>query len=109
MTLSVYLPYAGFISLQNFYVTCRPSEKLLQLSRIIRHETTSQDSSRFIVYFATCACVDYFYRVCYASGGHMWLGTDGIQNHRFYHRFSPKRLHSTLCMDILRPLLVRGH
>lgn len=39
------------------------SEKMLQLTRIVRHEVEQQQSSRFIVYFATCACVDYFYRV----------------------------------------------
>lgn len=50
-------------SLQNYYMSCPASEKMLQLTRIIRHEVETQQSSRFIVYFATCACVDYFYRV----------------------------------------------
>ncbi|KAI0093577.1 DEAD-domain-containing protein [Irpex rosettiformis] len=50
-------------NLQNFCVTCRASEKLIQLTRIISHEIQQQQSSRFIVYFSTCACVDYFYRV----------------------------------------------
>ncbi|PCH38161.1 DEAD-domain-containing protein [Wolfiporia cocos MD-104 SS10] len=50
-------------NLQNFYLTCRVSEKLVQLTRIISHEVTKQQSSRFIVYFATCACVEYFYRI----------------------------------------------
>ncbi|KZT27125.1 DEAD-domain-containing protein [Neolentinus lepideus HHB14362 ss-1] len=50
-------------NLKNFYLTCRASEKLLQLTRIISHELNTNTSSRFIVYFATCACVDYFYRV----------------------------------------------
>jgi len=50
-------------SLQNFYLVCKPSEKLLQLSRLISNECENHDASRFIVYFATCACVDYFYRV----------------------------------------------
>ncbi|KAJ3545623.1 hypothetical protein NM688_g5605 [Phlebia brevispora] len=52
-------------NLQNYYVKCRASEKLLQLARIVKHEVKHQQSSRFIVYFATCACVDYFYR-CHA-------------------------------------------
>lgn len=51
-------------SLQNFFLACRSSERLLQLTRMISYEVTKQQSSRFIVYFATCACVDYFYRVC---------------------------------------------
>ncbi|KAI0082790.1 DEAD-domain-containing protein [Panus rudis PR-1116 ss-1] len=50
-------------NLQNYFLSCRASEKLIQLSRIIRHETSSQQSSRFIAYFATCACVEYFYRI----------------------------------------------
>jgi len=50
-------------NLQNFYIECKASDKLLQIVRIIQHETKAQQSSRFIVYFATCACVDYFYRI----------------------------------------------
>ncbi|KAH8117380.1 DEAD-domain-containing protein [Phellopilus nigrolimitatus] len=50
-------------SLQNFYVNCKLSEKMVQLFRIIKHESSSSNSARFIVYFATCACVDYFYRI----------------------------------------------
>ena len=50
-------------SLQNFYLVCKASEKLLQLSRLISDECERHSASRFIVYFATCACVNYFYRV----------------------------------------------
>ncbi|KAI0818534.1 DEAD-domain-containing protein [Irpex lacteus] len=50
-------------NLQNFSVSCRASEKLIQLTRIISHEIQQQQSARFIVYFSTCACVDYFYRI----------------------------------------------
>ncbi|KAI0807622.1 DEAD-domain-containing protein [Fomes fomentarius] len=50
-------------NLQNYYMACSASEKTLQLTRIVRHEVEQQQSSRFIVYFATCACVDYFYRI----------------------------------------------
>ncbi|KII95178.1 hypothetical protein PLICRDRAFT_34015 [Plicaturopsis crispa FD-325 SS-3] len=50
-------------NLQNYSLTCRASEKIVQLARIITHEISKEDSSQFIVYFATCACVDYFYRV----------------------------------------------
>ena len=50
-------------SLQNFCLVCMTSEKVLQLSRLISNECESHDASRFIIYFATCACVDYFYRV----------------------------------------------
>lgn len=50
-------------SLQNFYLVCKASEKLLQLTRLISGECKDHNASRFIIYFATCACVDYFYRV----------------------------------------------
>ncbi|KAH9482660.1 ATP-dependent rRNA helicase SPB4 [Psilocybe cubensis] len=49
-------------NLKNYYVTCRPSEKIIQLTRIISNEV-AKNSSHFIVYFATCACVDYFYKI----------------------------------------------
>jgi hypothetical protein len=55
--------YSFFYSLQNHYIQCRPSEKLLQLVRIISHEVSQQQSSHFIIYFATCAGVDYFFKV----------------------------------------------
>lgn len=42
---------------------CETHDKLLQLARIITHEAEDQRCSRFIIYFATCACVEYFYRV----------------------------------------------
>ena len=51
--------------LQNFYISCRTSEKLVQLVRVIEHEVSLHKASHFIVYFATCACVDYFYRVSF--------------------------------------------
>ncbi|KAI0831513.1 DEAD-domain-containing protein [Trametes gibbosa] len=40
-----------------------PAKRLVQMLRIIQHEVQHHRSARFIVYFATCACVDYFYRV----------------------------------------------
>ena len=66
-------------------MSCKSSEKLIQLSRIIKHETATHSSARFIIYFATCACVDYFYRVLplllpkdatlYSLHGHLQPGT----------------------------------
>ena len=50
-------------SLQIFYIECHASEKLVQLTRVVSYEISKNQSSQFIVYFATCACVDYFYRV----------------------------------------------
>ncbi|TFL00460.1 ATP-dependent rRNA helicase spb4 [Pterulicium gracile] len=48
-------------NLQNLYIHCEASDKMLQLAKIVEHET-QKGSSQFIIYFATCACVDYFYR-----------------------------------------------
>ncbi|KIM28976.1 hypothetical protein M408DRAFT_16014 [Serendipita vermifera MAFF 305830] len=49
-------------SLQNYYIQCRAEEKTIQLVRILEHEL-ARASSKFIIYFATCATVDYFYRI----------------------------------------------
>lgn len=40
-----------------------PSEKLLQLARLLLLETLQLGHSRIIIYFATCAQVTYFYKV----------------------------------------------
>ena len=52
-----------FSSLKNYYMICDPAEKMAQLVRLLAYESSESGSARFIVYFATCACVDYFYRV----------------------------------------------
>lgn len=68
MLLHAWLPVRTtyrWTSLQNFYINCSVSEKLVQLVRVIEHDIATHQSSHFIVYFATCACVDYFYRVRY--------------------------------------------
>ncbi|KAG9017072.1 ATP-dependent rRNA helicase spb4, partial [Tulasnella sp. 427] len=49
--------------LQNTYMMVHPSEKLLQLIRLLLLETAQLGQSRVIVYFATCAQVTYFYRI----------------------------------------------
>ncbi|WRT65654.1 uncharacterized protein IL334_002599 [Kwoniella shivajii] len=49
--------------LQNTYLVCRHAEKTLQLIRILQAEVKQHESAKFIVYFSTCAAVDYFYRV----------------------------------------------
>ncbi|KAH7106405.1 DEAD-domain-containing protein [Auriculariales sp. MPI-PUGE-AT-0066] len=50
-------------TLQNFFLECKTSNKMVQLHRIIEQERKANLSAKFIVYFATCACVDYFYRL----------------------------------------------
>ncbi|KAI0006105.1 DEAD-domain-containing protein [Russula compacta] len=49
--------------LKIFGLMCHHSEKLVQLTRIILHETQQHQLIRFILYFATGASVDYFYRI----------------------------------------------
>ena len=54
-------------SLQNTYTVCEVQEKLLRLVQLVNSEVSSSsdkgEARRFIVYFATCACVDYFFKV----------------------------------------------
>ncbi|KAI9364274.1 P-loop containing nucleoside triphosphate hydrolase protein [Pilaira anomala] len=46
------------------YLVCDAEQKLLQMSRILTSELNQPEGSRkFIVYFATCAMVDYFYKI----------------------------------------------
>ncbi|KAG8763325.1 ATP-dependent rRNA helicase spb4 [Ceratobasidium sp. 423] len=50
-------------TLQHLYIVCRPEEKTIQFLRILSLEQETQGSARFIAYFATCACVEYFAKV----------------------------------------------
>lgn len=46
------------------YLVCDEDQKLLQMARILLSELNQEDGARkFIVYFATCAMVDYFYKI----------------------------------------------
>ncbi|CAD6566437.1 MAG: ATP-dependent rRNA helicase spb4 [Tremellales sp. Tagirdzhanova-0007] len=49
--------------LQNMYLVCSHGEKTLQMVRLLLHETTKHRAAKYIVYFSTCAAVDYFYRI----------------------------------------------
>ncbi|RXK41305.1 ATP-dependent rRNA helicase SPB4 [Tremella mesenterica] len=48
--------------LENKYLVCGPGEKTLQLVRLLKKEAR-EGGAKFIVYFSTCAAVDYFYRI----------------------------------------------
>lgn len=51
-------------SLRNGYTLCDPDEKFLTMIRILNEESEKEGGVRkFICYFATCATVDYFYKV----------------------------------------------
>ena len=62
------LPSASIHSLQNTYTVCKSQEKLLRLLGILQSEALGEsgdegEPKKILVYFATCACVDYFYKV----------------------------------------------
>jgi len=51
-------------SLKINYLVCDPDQKLAQVVRLLQKELTDADGAKkFIIYFATCACVDYFYKI----------------------------------------------
>lgn len=61
---SVLLPYGTHeTSLRNHFLVCRHAEKTLQAIRLLKREVSANKACRFIMYFATGAEVDYFYRV----------------------------------------------
>lgn len=46
------------------YLVCEPEQKLAQLVRLLQNELEAPEGARkFIVYYATCACVDYYYKL----------------------------------------------
>ncbi|KAK4688081.1 hypothetical protein P7C73_g2049, partial [Tremellales sp. Uapishka_1] len=49
--------------LENTYLICRQAEKTLQLIRLLQFEAVKHESAKYIIYFSTCAAVDYFYRI----------------------------------------------
>ncbi|EJU02514.1 DEAD-domain-containing protein [Dacryopinax primogenitus] len=49
-------------TLRNLYIRCLPSEKTVQFGRVLE-KRRSEGAARFIAYFSTCACVEYFYQV----------------------------------------------
>ena len=55
---------AASLSLQNGYVLCAPDAKFSTMVQILHQEVEEDSARKFIIYFATCACVDYFYKVC---------------------------------------------
>jgi ATP-dependent RNA helicase DDX55/SPB4 len=51
------------LGLNNKYMVTNPADKTLQLIRLLDREAAQNESAKMIVYFSTCAAVDYFYRV----------------------------------------------
>lgn len=53
-------------TLSNGYILCETREKFLQLIRVLQAEASpasEHPARKFIVYFATCAAVDYLYKI----------------------------------------------
>ncbi|CAG7846486.1 ATP-dependent rRNA helicase SPB4 {ECO:0000305} {ECO:0000250/UniProtKB:P25808} [Serendipita indica DSM 11827] len=67
-------------SLQNYYTLCETDEKTSRLFNIVQHER-NRSSSKFIVYFATCAAVDYFYRVFSGLGDFQTIEFFSLHGH----------------------------
>ncbi|GAA5932305.1 ATP-dependent RNA helicase SPB4 [Sporobolomyces koalae] len=84
--------------LQNGYVICSAAERMAMLVRILKQEAfaTSEDdvpgARKFIVYFATCACVDYFFKVLSALPE---LTSAGFSLHSLHGQQSPNRRSAT--------------
>ncbi|GAA5836175.1 hypothetical protein JCM9279_002217 [Rhodotorula babjevae] len=83
--------------LQNGYVVCSPAERLAMLFRILRREAFTTDEGetgarKFIIYFSTCAAVDYFFKVLSATPS---LAKAGFSLHSLHGQQSPTRRSST--------------
>ncbi|GAA5905258.1 ATP-dependent RNA helicase SPB4 [Sporobolomyces salmoneus] len=84
--------------LQNGYVVCSASDRMAMLIRILKQEAFVTDGDevagarKFIVYFATCACVDYFFKVLSAIPS---LTKAGFSLHSLHGQQSPNRRSST--------------
>ncbi|GAA5946959.1 hypothetical protein JCM3765_002092 [Sporobolomyces pararoseus] len=80
--------------LQNGYVVCSTAERMAMLIRILKQEAFVTDGEdvagarKFIVYFATCACVDYFFKVLSALPS---LTSAGFSLHSLHGQQSPNR------------------
>ncbi|GAA5853902.1 hypothetical protein JCM3766R1_006584 [Sporobolomyces carnicolor] len=83
--------------LQNGYVVCSASERMAMLIRILKQEAFVEGDDvagarKFIVYFATCACVDYFFKVLSNLPS---LTSAGFSLHSLHGQQSPNRRSST--------------
>jgi ATP-dependent RNA helicase DDX55/SPB4 len=55
------------MGLQNRFIVTNLADKTLQLIRVLDRESAQCEAAKMIVYFSTCAAVDYFYRVSWYS------------------------------------------
>ena len=92
-------------SLQNYFLDCKASEKTLQVLRIIDHERNANASAKFILYFATCATVDYFFRVFSSLSALSPLERPGVNwaLHSLHGHVPPAKRASTLAAFAAHP------
>ncbi|GAA5967409.1 hypothetical protein JCM11641_000540 [Rhodosporidiobolus odoratus] len=96
--------------LQNGSAVCSPAERMAMLFRILHQEAfTDQDESegarKFIVYFSTCAGVDYFYKVLSSLPS---LTSAGFSLHSLHGQQAPNRRSSTYAAFTSLPATTPG-
>ncbi|GAA5855453.1 hypothetical protein JCM8547_007836 [Rhodosporidiobolus lusitaniae] len=82
-------------ALQNGYVVCTTAERTATLFRILHQEAFSSEEEgarKFIIYFSTCAGVDYFYKILSALPS---LAVAGFSLHSLHGQQAPNRRSST--------------
>lgn len=81
-------------TLQSFYHVARPENKLAQLLRILHHEA-ELDGHKCIVYFATCAQVNYFFTLLARQTKANATWTQGLQFFSLHGKQTTKRRQAT--------------
>lgn len=82
-------------TLRNFYHVSRPENKFAQLLRILQHEARMQDARKSIVYFATCAQVNYFFSLLAKYAKECPAALDGLRFFSLHGKQTPKRRTAT--------------
>ncbi|KDN40792.1 DEAD-domain-containing protein, partial [Tilletiaria anomala UBC 951] len=77
-------------TLQNYYLISRPENKMAQLVRLLRYETQTFSGGKMIVYFSTCAQVNYFHKILSDCSQLI-----GIQLYTLHGKQTPSRRRAT--------------
>ncbi len=101
------------VTLQNYALVSRPENKLAQLVRLLRYESQPfgeteaapqpSGAAKMIVYFATCAQVNYFYKVLSSESSEGSKSSSaesspllpGVQLHSLHGKQTPSRRKAT--------------
>lgn len=81
-------------TLQNLYHVSRPENKFAELLRILRREA-KHDGRKCIVYFATCAQVNYFFSLLAHQAKCKPIWTQGLQFFSLHGKQTTKRRNAT--------------